>query len=138
MTLPMLAPCQSIRRLTGTVLLPDGKPAQGAVVKLESQSGEIRTALSTASGSFQFSSLLTDTDYQVLARLGEMQSEKARWSRWSSRKERDVILRLRVRRTAGSSRSDQFRVGSSGHSSKPALIVRESCQDGGFGTFDLL
>jgi hypothetical protein len=116
-----------MRRLTGTVLLPDGKPAQGAVVKLESQTGEIRTALATASGSFQFSSLLTDTDYQVRARLGEMESDKARWSRWSSRKERDVILRLHVRKTAKSSRSDPFRVGSNGGSSKPALIVRESC-----------
>lgn len=114
MTLPMLAPCQSMRRLTGTVLLPDGKPAQGAIVKLESQSGEIRTALSTASGSFQFSSLLTDTDYQVRARLGELESDKARWSRWSSRKERDVILRLRTRRTARSSRSDPFRTASGG------------------------
>jgi hypothetical protein len=89
--------------MTGIVLLPDGKPAEGAVVKLESQTGEIRTALSTASGAFQFSSLLTDTDYQVRARLGELESEKARWSRWSSRKERDVILRLRyVRKTANS------------------------------------
>uniref|UniRef100_Q01UC6 Carboxypeptidase regulatory-like domain-containing protein n=1 Tax=Solibacter usitatus (strain Ellin6076) TaxID=234267 RepID=Q01UC6_SOLUE len=100
---PTLAPCQNFRRLTGTVLLPDGKPAQGAVVKLESQTGEIRTALSTANGSFQFSSLLTDTDYQVRARLGELESEKEKWSRWSSRKEREVILKLRVRRAANSS-----------------------------------
>ena len=100
---PTLAPSQSSRRMTGTVLLPDGKPAEGAVVKLESQTGEIRTALSTASGAFQFSSLLADTDYQVRARLGELESEKARWSRWSSHTEKEVILRLRYVRKAANS-----------------------------------
>jgi hypothetical protein len=119
------------------VFLPDGKPAQGAIVKLESRSGEVRTALSTASGWFQFSSLLTDTDYQVRAHLGGLESDSTRWTRWSSRKERAVKLRLRARRTLRSSTSDPFGIGSSRPSSKPALIVRESCQDGVFGTFNL-
>ena len=104
--LPMSAYCQPIRRITGRVLLPDGKPARGAIVKLENQAQEIRTAISTADGSFQFSSLVVDLDYEVSARLGDLTSNRVRWSRWSSRRERDVLLRLRSpRRTAASGTS---------------------------------
>jgi Carboxypeptidase regulatory-like domain len=101
--LPALAPCQSARRLAGKVLLPDGKPAQGAVVKLQDQSKGIRTALSTTDGSFQFSGLLPDLDYEVRADLGGMESNRVRWSHLSSRKEKDVTLILRLVRKSGTS-----------------------------------
>ena len=68
--LPILAPCQPVRHLSGKVLLPDGKPAQGAVVKLRDQTKDIRTAITSADGSFQFSRVLSDLDYQVRATLG--------------------------------------------------------------------
>src|SRR5437879_456909 len=114
--LAMQAPCESVRRLTGRVLFPDGKPAQGAVVKLEDQSKAVRTALSTADGSFQFSRLLPDLDYQVRATFADMESHRVRWSRLSSRKERDVTLILRpIRRTGRASTksapSGQVRLG---------------------------
>ena len=117
--LPTLAPCQSARRLTGKVLLPNGKPAQGAIVKLQNQSKDIRTTISIADGSFQFSRLLTDLDYQVRAHLEGMESNRVRWSHLSSRNEKAVTLRLRpARRTRKASAkpgsSDQFRIGSSG------------------------
>lgn len=114
--LPTLAPCQAIRRLTGKVLLPDGKPAQGAVVKLEDQTKVVRTALSIADGSFQFSRLLPDLDYQVRATLGDMESHHVKWSRLSSRTERSVTLILHpVRRapraSAKRNSSEQLRIG---------------------------
>jgi hypothetical protein len=114
--LPMPALCESVRRLTGKVLFPDGKPAQGAVVKLEDQTKAIRTALSSADGSFQFSRLLPDIDYQVRATFADMESHRVRWSRLSSRKEREVTLILRpVRRIAmastKSAASAQARIG---------------------------
>ncbi len=93
--LSTLALCQSPRRLTGKVFLPDGKPAQGAVVELRNQSNAIRTAISTADGSFQFPGLLADLDYDVRARFGGLESNRVRWSHLSSRKEKDVTLRLR-------------------------------------------
>jgi hypothetical protein len=99
--LPSLAPCQSVRHLTGKVLLPDGKPAQGAVVKLQDQTKGIRTAITEADGSFQFSRLLPDLDYQVRATFGNMESNHVSWSRLSPRTERDVTLILRPARRPG-------------------------------------
>ena len=98
----MLAPCQPVKQLTGRVLFPDGKPTQGAVVKLEDQTKAIRTALATADGTFQFSRLLQDLDYQVRATFADMESNRVRWSRLSSRKEKDITLTLRPARRAGS------------------------------------
>ena len=113
--LPALGPGQSMRRLTGTVLLPNGKPAQGSIVTLENETGEIRTAISTPAGWFQFSSLFPDVGYQVRARLGELESNRVKWTRWSSRTEKDIILRLRHARTAEQAgSSDRFRIGSIG------------------------
>jgi hypothetical protein len=99
--LPILAPCQPVRHLTGKVLLPDGKPAQGAVVKLRDQTKDIRTAITSADGSFQFSRVLSDLDYQVRATLGNMESHHVSWSRLSDRKEKVVILILRPVRKPG-------------------------------------
>ena len=99
--LPIVAPCQPVRHLTGRVLLPDGKPAQGAVVKLRDQTKDIRTTITAADGTFQFSRLLSDLDYQVRATLGNMESHHVSWSRLSSRKEKEVILILRPVRTPG-------------------------------------
>src|SRR5262245_45378765 len=99
--LATLAPCQPVRNLTGKVLLPDGRPAQGAVVKLRDQTKDIRTALTAADGSFHFARLLQDLDYQVRATLGNMESHHVSWSRLSSRTERQVILILRPVRKPG-------------------------------------
>jgi Carboxypeptidase regulatory-like domain len=99
--LPSLGPCQSVRHLTGKVLLPDGKPAQGAVVQLRDQTKGIRTAITAADGSFQFSGLLPDLDYQVRANLGNLESNDASWSRLSSRTKKDVTLTLRPARRPG-------------------------------------
>jgi hypothetical protein len=82
-------------------LLPDGKPAQGAVVKLRDQTKDIRTAITSADGSFQFSRVLSDLDYQVRATLGNMESHHVSWSRLSDRKEKVVILILRPVRKPG-------------------------------------
>jgi hypothetical protein len=103
---PALAPCESARRLTGRVLFPNGKPAEGAVVKLEDQSKGVRTALSTADGSFQFSRLMPDLDYQVRATFADMESHRVRWSRLSSRKDKNVTLILRpVRKLKASTKT---------------------------------
>jgi hypothetical protein len=99
--LTSLAPCQSVRHLTGKVLLPGGKPAQGAVVKLRDQTKGIRTAITAADGSFQFSRLLPDLDYQVRATFGNMESNHVDWSRLSSRTEKDVTLILQPARRPG-------------------------------------
>jgi hypothetical protein len=117
--LPSLAPCQSVRHLTGKVLLPDGKPAQGAVVKLRDQTNGIRTAITAADGSFQFSRLLPDLDYQVRATFGNMESNHVSWSRLSSRTERNVTLILRPARRPGKASVQpgspgQFSIGSRG------------------------
>jgi len=99
--LPIVAPCQSVRHLTGKVLLPNGKPAQGAVVTLRDQTRDIRTAITAADGSFQFPRLLSDLDYQVRATFGTMESHHVSWSRWSSRPEKEVVLILRPVRKPG-------------------------------------
>jgi hypothetical protein len=125
--LPMLAPGQSVRRLTGKVFLPDGKPAQGAVVELQDQSRGIRTALSTADGSFQFPGLFTDLDYQVHAVLGTMESNRVRWSHLSSKKEKDITLKLRpVRKAANPTGSGQVRIASRDPGTNPASITCKS------------
>jgi hypothetical protein len=94
------APSQSVRRLTGKVLLPDGKPAAGAVVKLRNQAADVRTAISTKDGSFQFSMLLPDLEYQVRASYQGMESNRVKWSRFSSRRQKEVVLILRPGRRA--------------------------------------
>src|SRR5262245_11304525 len=98
--LPMLAPCQSVRHLIGKVLLPDGKPAQGAVVNAPNQRKETRTSTSTADGSFQLS-LLPDRDYQVRAYFKGMESNRVMWTRFSARKGRGITLKLQPSRRTG-------------------------------------
>ena len=123
--LPSLAPCQSVRHLTGKVLLPDGKPAQGAVVKLQDQTNGIRTAITAADGSFQFSRLLPDLDYQVRATFGNMESNHVSWSRLSSRTEKDVTLIMRPARRPGKA---SVQPGVNSASVPAALFTRHSVQ----------
>jgi protocatechuate 3,4-dioxygenase beta subunit len=85
----------SVRSLQGTVFDADDKPVNGAVVQLKDmRTLQVRSFITQQEGSYRFSGLKTDTDYQVKADYSGMSSETRTLSVFDNRRTPVVNLRL--------------------------------------------
>lgn len=85
----------AIRSLQGQVVDPDDKAATGAVVQLkDTRTLQVRSFITQENGEYRFSSLRTDTDYEVKAEYNGMSSDTKRLSNFDSRKIATINLKL--------------------------------------------
>jgi Carboxypeptidase regulatory-like domain len=83
------------RALAGTVTDPDEKPVTGAVVQLKDmRTLQVRSFISQEDGSYHFSGLKVDNDYQVKADHNERTSGWKTLSVFDARKEPVMNLKL--------------------------------------------
>ena len=85
----------TIRSLQGQVNDPDDKPVAGAVVQLkDTRTLQVRSFITQTDGSYRFSGLRADTDYEIKADYNGMSSDNRRLSNFDTRKIATVILKL--------------------------------------------
>ena len=85
----------TIRSLQGQVNDSDEKPVAGAVVQLkDARTLQVRSFITQADGSYRFSGLRTDTDYEIKADYNGMSSDNKRLSNFDTRKIATVNLKL--------------------------------------------
>jgi hypothetical protein len=102
LALAVMAPAQkkdksdaNTRALQGTVLDPDEKPVTGAVVQLKDmRTLQIRSFISQDDGSYHFSGLKVDNDYQVKADHNDRTSGWKTLSVFDARK--DPVMNLKL------------------------------------------
>jgi hypothetical protein len=83
------------RTVQGTVFDPDDKPAPGGVVQLKDmRTLQVRSFIAQDDGSYHFSNLKTDTDYQLKAELNGMMSGTKTLSVFDNRKIAIINLKL--------------------------------------------
>ena len=83
------------RSVQGVVMDPTDKPVTGAVVQLKDmRTLQIRSFLTLEDGSYHFSGLKTDVDYQVKAEYSGMSSPTRTVSVFDNRKVSIVNLKL--------------------------------------------
>jgi carboxypeptidase family protein len=83
------------RNLQGQVNDPDEKPVAGAVVQLkDTRTLQVRSFITQADGSYRFSGLRADTDYEVKADYNGMSSDNKRLSNFDTRKIATINLKL--------------------------------------------
>lgn len=89
-----VAPAQT-RMVTGKVVAQGGEPLEGAVIQIKNlQSLEIRSFLARADGSFQFTGLNPDIDYEVKASYRGRWSKVHSVSRFSSKPVVEVLITI--------------------------------------------
>jgi len=85
----------TVRSLQGQVNDPDDKAVAGAVVQLkDTRTLQVRSFITQADGSYRFSGLRADTDYEVRADYNGMSSDNKRLSNFDTRKIALVNLKL--------------------------------------------
>ena len=85
----------TVRGLQGFVNDPDDKPVAGAVVQLkDTRTLQVRSFITQADGSYRFSGLRADTDYEIKADYNGMSSDNKRLSNFDTRKIALVNLKL--------------------------------------------
>ena len=85
----------SERVVTGTVRDADGTPINGAVVQLKDvRSTQVRSFITQTNGSYHFSGLKLDNDYELEAKSNGMTSGWRTLSVFDSRKEPVINLKL--------------------------------------------
>jgi hypothetical protein len=85
----------TVRNLQGQVNDPDEKPVAGAVVQLkDTRTLQIRSFITQADGSYRFSGLRADTDYEIKADYDGMSSDNKHLSNFDTRKIAIVNLKL--------------------------------------------
>jgi|SRR4051812_22087415 hypothetical protein len=85
----------TVRTLQGQVNDPDDKPVAGAVVQLkDTKTLQVRSFITQADGTYRFSGLRADTDYEVKADYNGMSSDNRRLSNFDTRKIATVVLKL--------------------------------------------
>ena len=85
----------TVRSLQGFVNDPDEKPVAGAVVQLkDTRTLQVRSFITQADGSYRFSGLRADTDYEIKADYNGMSSDNKRLSNFDTRKIALVNLKL--------------------------------------------
>jgi hypothetical protein len=86
-----------LRTVKGTVSDKDEKPLQNAVVFLKNlRTNTVISHFSDGEGSYRFTGLDPNADYEVFAELGELKSASRAVSTLDSRKE--IVLNLKVDR----------------------------------------
>ena len=102
LVLAVMAPAQkkgkndaTTRALAGTVTDPDDKPVTGAVVQLKDmRTLQVRSFISQEDGSYHFSGLKVDNDYQVKADYNDRSSGWKTLSVFDARK--DPVMNLKL------------------------------------------
>jgi len=85
----------TVRSLQGYVNDPDDKPVAGAVVQLkDTRTLQVRSFITQDDGSYHFSGLRADTDYEMKADYNGISSDNKRLSSFDTRKIALVNLRL--------------------------------------------
>ena len=85
----------TVRNLQGQVNDPDDKPVAGAVVQLkDTRTLQVRSFITQADGSYRFSGLRADTDYEIRADYNGMSTDNKRLSNFDTRKIALVNLKL--------------------------------------------
>ena len=85
----------TVRNLQGFVNDPDDKPVAGAVVQLkDTRTLQVRSFITQDDGSYRFSGLRADTDYEIKADYNGMSSDNKRLSNFDTRKIALVNLKL--------------------------------------------
>ncbi|MGA8531275.1 MAG: carboxypeptidase-like regulatory domain-containing protein [Acidobacteriaceae bacterium] len=85
-----------LKNVQGKVL--DGKdaPINGAIVYLENKrNNDVKTFISTSTGSYRFADLSADTDYSLWAAYHGRKSSQKTLSSFDTRKEIDVDLKIK-------------------------------------------
>lgn len=83
------------RSLQGQVNDADEKPVAGAVVQLkDTRTLQVRSFITQTDGSYHFSGLRADTDYEIKAEYNGMSSDTKRLSNFDTRKIATVNLKL--------------------------------------------
>jgi hypothetical protein len=89
----------NFRNLTGTVFLPGGEPAVGAIVKLRNlKTLQILSYITQEDGRYQFNNLSTTIDYEVRAEYEELVSKKRGLSVFDQRAQAVIDLKLAERK----------------------------------------
>jgi hypothetical protein len=89
----------NFRNLTGTVFLPGGEPAVGAIVKLRNlKTLQILSYITQEDGQYQFNNLSTTIDYEVRAEYKELLSKKRGLSVFDQRAQAVIDLKLAERK----------------------------------------
>lgn len=87
---------QAMRTVTGHVLNRADKPLRGAIVYLKNtKTLAIKTYISEPDGSYRFSALSPNVDYELYADYEGARSDTKTLSAFDSRKQLDVTLRIR-------------------------------------------
>lgn len=95
----------TIRSLQGYVNDPDDKAVAGAVVQLkDTRTLQVRSFITEADGSYRFSGLRADTDYEIKADYNGMSSDNKRLSNFDARKIALVNLKLNKKSEANKSK----------------------------------
>jgi hypothetical protein len=83
------------RAVQGAVVLPDDKPAAGAVVQLKDmRTLQVRSFITLDDGLYHFSGLRADIDYQVTAKSGDMSAAPRTLSIFDNRK--DAVMNFKL------------------------------------------
>lgn len=85
----------TIRNVQGVVSLPDGSPAEGAVVKIKNlKTLQIRSYITQTDGKYQFQNLSTNIDYELTAEWKDHASSKRTLTVFDNRL--DAIMNLKL------------------------------------------
>jgi hypothetical protein len=83
------------RTVQGMITTPEEAPAAGAVVQLKDmRSLQVRSFITPADGTYHFSGLKADVDYQLSAKSGEATAGPKTLSIFDTRKEAVLNLKL--------------------------------------------
>lgn len=96
----------TIRNVSGVVTLPDGSPANGAVVQLKNlKTLQIRSFITREDGRYHFQNLSTSIDYELTATYHDLASPKRTLSVFDTRL--DAVVNLKLDRKKEQSKSEE-------------------------------
>jgi hypothetical protein len=95
------------RNLEGLVTLPDGNPANGAVVKLKNlKTLQVTSYITQNEGKYKFFNLSTNVDYQIKADFKDLSSSTRTLSVFDSRLDAVINLQLEEAEKKQDNKSD--------------------------------
>ncbi len=98
----------TIRNVSGVVTLPDGSPANGAVVQLKNlKTLQVRSFITREDGRYNFQNLSTSIDYELTAAWRDFASPKRMLSVFDTRLDAVVNLKLEPKKEQSKSEEKQ-------------------------------
>jgi len=99
---------RTIRNVSGVVTLPDGSPANGAVVQLKNlKTLQVRSYITREDGKYEFQNLSTSIDYELTATYHDLASRKRTLSVFDTRLDAVVNLKLEPKKEQTKSEEKQ-------------------------------